>query len=179
MAAPQTHWDVTFVFRAILLFGFGMEFSILQLALIYFWGSAMDFADHFTSPSYVADIFFVRIPRFLFKGGDVGSPSKGVIVPVKWLHIWPGLILVVLCGLFFPLKYFWVPFFFWLQHQLTDIPQENDGSYPDLPFFYPLQKKRWVIRKGLYPIKIRKEIMISTIAMFFVCLFEVWWNFIR
>jgi len=178
MAAPMTHFDITFVFRAILLFAFGMEFSVFQLVLIYFWGSAMDFADHFTSPSYVADIISVRIPRFL-KGGDIGKPSAGIEIPPCWLHIWPGLILAVLCGLFFPLKYSWVPFFFWLQHKLVDDAQENDGNYPKIPLFYPFQKKRWVIEKGLYPVKIRKEILVSTALMFFVCLFEVWWNFIK
>jgi hypothetical protein len=178
MAAPMTHFDITFVFRAILLFGFGMEFSILQLALIYFWGSVMDFADHFTSPSYVTDIFFVRIPRF-FKGGDIGKPSPGIKMPICWFHIWPGFTLAFVCGLFFSLKYFWVPLFFWFQHKLVDDAQENDGSYSVIPFFYPFQKKKWVIKKGLYPVKIRKEIIVSMVAMLFVCIFELWWNFIR
>lgn len=174
----MTHFDITFVFRAILLLVCGVEFSIFQLVLIYFWGSVMDFADHFTSPSYVMDIISVRIPRFL-KGGDIGKPSSGIKMPVCWFHIWPGFILAFVCGAFFPFKYYWVPLFFWFQHKLVDDAQENDGSYPEVPFFYPLQKKRWVIKKGLYPVKIRKEIMVSTALMFLAFVLEFWWNFLR
>jgi hypothetical protein len=178
MAAPMTHFDITFVFRAILLFVCGMEFSIFQLVLIYFWGSVMDFADHFTSPSYTKDVFLVRIPRFLY-GGDVGKPSLGVKMPVCWFHIWPGFMLAFACGTFFPFKYFWVPLFFWLQHKLIDDAQENDGSYLEVPFLYPFQEKEKVIKTGLYPVKIRKEILVSTALMFFVCIFELWWNFLK
>lgn len=103
MAAPQTHFWITFIFRALCSLIFGFTFSITQLFWIYFWGCLMDFADHFTSsPSYTKDVFLVRLPRF-FKGGAVGAPSKGVEIPVCWLHLWPGAILSVVCGLiFFP-----------------------------------------------------------------------------
>jgi hypothetical protein len=136
----------------------------------------MDFIDHFTSPSFARDVFFVRIPRF-FKGGAVGAPSKGVEIPTCWLHLWPGLILSVVCGLiFFPRMLWWVPIFFWFQHKLLDDFQKNDGSYPDAPFFYPLMKKRRRLRNG-YSIKPRSEILVSTALALVVVLIEIYLNF--
>ena len=176
MAAPMTHFDITFFFRAILLFVCGMEFSIFQLVLIYFWGSVMDFADHFTSPSYVMDIISVRIPRFL-KGGDIGKPSEGVKNPACWFHLWPGAIISFLCGILFFSHLWWVPFGFWFVHITVDRFQKNDETYPYASFFHPWGKP-WV-RKWGYPTKIRKEIFVSTAIMFFVCIFELWWNFLK
>lgn len=116
MAVPQTHFVATFFFRAILSFVFGISFSTFELFWLYFWGCFLDI-NHFASLSYVADIIFVRIPRFL-KRGAVGLPSKGVKIPVCWLHNWPGGILSWVCGLiFFPLTWIWLPFFFLFQHK--------------------------------------------------------------
>lgn len=176
MAAPMTHVVVTFGIRAFFLFVLGMAFSKMELFWIYFWGALMDFADHFTSPDYVRDIMLVRIPRF-FKGGDVGKPTMGVKVPVCWFHLWPGLVMSFVCGLVFFRQLWWVPLVFWFVHIMVDRYQKNDWTFPYESFFHPWGKP-WV-RKWGYPTKIRKEILISTVLMFFVGLFEVWWNLIR
>lgn len=177
MAAPQTHLVVTFGFRAICSFIFGIVFTMTGLFWVYFWGCLMDFIDHFTSPSFTKDVFFVRIPRF-FRGGAVGAPSKGIKIPVCWLHIWPGLILSVACGLvFFPRTFCWIPLFFWLQHILIDRGQKNDGNFPDIPFLYPFKKKIWGLRNG-YPIKSRKEILVCTALSLLVVFFEIY-NFLK
>ena len=178
MAAPQTHFDITFSFRALLTLAFGVIFSKTELFLIYFWGCGMDFIDHFTSPSYVRDIFFVRFPSF-FRGGDFGGPSRGVKNPVCWLHVWPGLILSVVCGLaFFPLTLSWIPLLFWLQHIVIDRGQRNEGGWPELPFFYPAVPKRWVKKRG-YPVKTRLEILVSTALAALAIAFELYYNFLR
>lgn len=176
MAAPQTHFVATFGFRMAFTVISGVAFTVSQLFWVYFWGCLMDFLDHFTSSSYTRDVFFVRMPKF-FKGGDFGSPSQGVKNPNCWLHIWPGAIFSLVCGLaLFPQAIWWAPSFFWFQHVLLDKFQKNDGSYLDIPFFYPLKKKKWHLRDG-YPIKSRKEILISTMLAFMVLLVEIYINF--
>lgn len=166
MAAPQTHFVITFGFRAIFAFVIGITFSFWQLILLYFWGT-LDI-DHFLSPKFVKDIFR-RIRRF-FKGGDVGSPS--VESPPPWLHLWPGVILSIVCGkIFFPPRLCWIPFVLWLSHRIIDGWQKNDGSYPHYPLFYPLMAKEW-IRKSGYPIKPRIEILISTALAALIIIFE-------
>ncbi len=172
MAAPQTHFWITFVFRGLLAI-LGIALSPLQLFWVYFWGCLMDFVDHFTSPSYTRDIFMVRIPCF-FKGGAIGTVSKGIKLPTCWLHIWPGAIFSAICGfVFFPKSLALVPFFSWYQHIVIDMFQENDGSYPDVPLLYPLLKKRRELHGG-YPIKSRKEIIASTILALLALGFETY-----
>ena len=160
MAAPQTHLWIAFVFRGVMSL-LGIIFSPLQLIVVYFWGFGMDFVDHFTSPNYTRDVFFVRIPRFL-RGGEIGAPSKGIEPPPCWLHIWPGLILVLASGWFFPLTLSWVPLLFWAQHVVLDKFQRNDGSYANIPFWYPVKKKNWTPQGG-YPVKPRIEVLVSTV----------------
>ena len=175
MAAPQTHFVIAFVFRAILEFAFKIKLSLEELFSIYFWGSLMDFVDHFTSPSYVKDIISVRFKRLL-KGGDFGAPSVGVKIPKCWFHLWPGAVLAWLWGFGGLIVNFsfmiWIPFIFWFQHVLTDKFQKNDGSYPHYPFIYPVLAKKWEKRRG-YPIKSRTEILISTFLAFLVVIFEI------
>lgn len=178
MAAPQTHLCTTFAVRTLLTLAFGMVFSKTELFLVYFWGCGLDFIDHFTSPEFAKDVFFVRIPRF-FKGGAVGAPSEGIEIPTCWLHIWPGAILSLTCGLvFFPLALSWIPFLFWLQHIVIDWGQKNEGNWPEIPFLYPVMQKRWVKKRG-YPIKARTEILISTILAALVIALELYYNFLK
>lgn len=176
MAAPQTHLVATGIIRIILLVIFKVKFSFLELISAYFWGFGLDLIDHFTSPSYVKDIP-VRIKRFL-KGGDLGGPSRGVKIPVAWLHKWPGFLLVLLQGVVFNRIFdsfpIWIPLLFWLQHKLIDDYQKNDESCPSYySFFHPL-KGKWVRGKG-YPIKSRTEIIIFTILAVPIMVFEFIW----
>ncbi len=178
MAAPQTHLATTFAIRALLTFAFGIIFSKTELFLIYFWGCGLDFVDHFTSPGFTRDVFFVRIPRF-FKGGAVGAPSKGVELPTCWLHIWPGAMLSIICGLvFFPQMFSWIPLLFWLQHTIIDRGQKNEGGWPEIPFLYPAARKRQVKKRG-YPVKARLEILISTALAALIIAFELYYNFLK
>lgn len=174
MAAPQTHFVVAFGLQVAVAALLKKTFSFGELAIIYFFGFGLDFVDHFTSPSYVKDIFQVRLKRF-FKGGDVGVPSENVKIPVCWLHLWPGLLLAIISGFVFFGKYYYIPFMFWCWHLGIDNFQKNDGNYPYYPVLYPFSPKKvgdQAKRRG-YPVKSRIEVIVSTILALFIILFEV------
>lgn len=176
MAAPQTHLVVTGLVRIIILKAFKRDFSIVEWISCYFWGFGLDLIDHFTSLSYVKDIP-VRIRRFL-KGGDLGGPSKGVKIPICWLHLWPGFLLVLLYGAVFNRLFdsflIWIPLLFWLSHKLLDDYQKNDESAPSYYSFFHPWRPKWARKRG-YPIKSRIEIMIFSPFAVLVLIFEFIW----
>src|SRR3989344_3395093 len=92
---------------------------------------------------------------YAYTNSNTNYPVKGypwIEPPPCWLHIWPGLILVLASGWFFPLTLSWVPLLFWAQHVVLDKFQRNDGSYANIPFWYPVKKKNWTPQGG-YPVK--------------------------
>jgi len=137
-------------------------------------------ADHFWVKEYRKDVVF-RVLRFLH-GGEVGPTTKGVEGPPCWLHLWPVIIVIPVWTYVFRRIDFcfaiWIPSVFWLVHKITDKLQMNDGSYPHYPFFYPFVKKVWR-KKGGYPIKSRKEVLVATKLTFLILLFETWFNFFK
>ena len=123
---------------------------------VFLWGVAIDF-DHFLSWSYVKDL-----PARIKRGG--GMPARDVKIPISWLHLWPGFVLVWLWG--FAFHYFvssfrlYIPFVFWLLHVVTDYFQKNLDYNPHRSPLYPFHKKTWVPKFG-YPIKSPSEFILG------------------
>lgn len=120
-------------------------------------------ADHFTSWSYVKDIFTTRFPR-LFKGGDFGRPSLDAKIPLEIFHIWTAVPLMVVYLALFRIMGIgiapWLILLPWSLHLLIDRCQKNDETLPYHSFFHPW-RNGWVRRWG-YPIKSKTEMIVST-----------------
>lgn len=175
MAAPQTHFVVTWMIFRVFTWIFGITFSACETVSIFFFGVFIDI-DHFFAPAYVKDIFLVRIPRAL-KGGAVGAPSKGIKGPTCWLHIWSGFLLACVCSAIFYFMHstlFYVPVLFYVIHYWGI--DRWQISMPHMPpydsFLYPLKKKGYIRKKG-YLIKTNAEVIPATIISAGIILFEL------
>jgi len=171
MAAPQTHLALTWIAYRILTFA-GINFSAIEVILLVFLGAGID-VDHFFQKEFVRDIFKVRIARFL-KGEDIGKPSGGIKYPLPWFHSVLMFIVVFPASFLFWLKsksifMALIPVGFWLFHIIIDSFQVSDGiAY--FSFFWPFTREKKLRRWG-YPIKSRKEVLISTVYLFKIVIF--------
>ena len=174
MAAPQTHFVITWVIFKIFTWGLGVAFNAWEIVAIFFWGFLIDF-DHFLNPSFVKDLFKVRIPNLL--RGKGGEPSAGVKQVPAWMHLWPGFLLSLGCSVVFYIlrwSWFFVPFAFYFIHYWgIDRWQISLPQMPDyLSFLYPFKKKGYRRKIG-YPVKARAEILVATPLALFIILFEL------
>lgn len=175
MAAPQTHFVVTWVIFRACTWIFGITFSAWETVSIFFWGFFIDF-DHFLNPEFVKDVFRVRIPRLL-RGGS-GEPSPGIKQVASWMHLWPGFILAIIWGLgshgVNNSFRWWLPILFLSIHYWgidrwqVSLPFMRDY----LSFFHPFKKKGYRRKIG-YPIKSRAEMLFATAAFVIIISFEL------
>lgn len=170
MAAPQTHFAITGLIQIFLMFVLNIKFNFWEWTTFWIWGVGIDI-DHLTSWSYVKDVFTTRFPRLL-KGGDFGEPSSNVRIPIGYFHIWTvtPFILIYLGFFYFVLQIdvaFWIIFLPWFIHWTIDRFQKSD----EISFFYPWRDKQK--RKWGYPVKSRKEMIISTLFAVPLFIFEI------
>ena len=174
MAAPQTHFVVTWVIFRIFTWFFGITFSLWETFSIFFWGFLIDF-DHFVNTDFVRDLFRVRIPNLL--RGKGGEPSPGTKQFASWMHLWPGFILSITWGLVShkidASFQWWLPSLFLSVHYWgidrwqISLPYMSDY----LSFWYPFKKKGYRKLKG-HPVKSRAEIIVATALFAIIIFFE-------
>lgn len=157
MAAPQTHGFFCFIMIASLNVIF--KLTKFDFFSAIFFGVGIDFLDHFTSISYTKDL----VSRI--KQGR-GTPAKGVILPVCWLHLWPGFLISLTWGYFsfFMFKFsswFFLPLAMWSVHVAVDMWQKNTKDFPYYAFFYPFDKRKIICEIG-YPCKHPSEFVIDS-----------------
>jgi hypothetical protein len=175
VAAPQTHFVVTWVVFRIFTWIFGITFSVWETVSIFFWGFFIDF-DHFLNPEFVKDVLKVRIPKLLHGRG--GEPSPGIKGAPCWMHLWPGFILAIIWGLgshgVDESFRWWLPIFFLSVHCWGIDRWQISLSYmPDyLSFLHPLKKRGYRRRRG-YPVKARAEILAATFLFAAIIVFEL------
>lgn len=176
MAAPQTHFVITWVIWRILSWVVGLHFSAIETLSIFFLGVGIDI-DHFFSKEFVRDVFRVRIVRFL-GGGAVGKPSKGVKGPFPWFHSILMLFVVLAWSGLFWLKtksmlVACILLGVWLLHAVVIDPfQSSEGEISYFSFFWPIIKKMRLRERG-YPIKTRAEVLTTTVISAAIILFEL------
>jgi len=175
MAAPQTHFVLTWVLYRIFTWVIGIHFSAIETLLVFFLGVGVDI-DHFVSKEFVRDVFKVRIVRFL-KGGAVGKPTAGVKIPLPWFHCILMLFVVVAWSGYFWLKTGFVlaaciPLGFWLLHVVViDIFQSSEGEIAYYSVLWPIVKEK-KLRKWGYPIKSRAEVLVSSFLFGAILFYE-------
>ena len=177
MAAPQTHFVITWAIFRVFTWIFGITFSTWETVSIFFWGFFIDF-DHFISPEFVRDLFKVRIPNLLH--GKGGEPSPGTKQFASWMHLWPGFVLSVLWGLIsFKIDIsfrWWLPLFFLSIHYWgidrwqISLPYMSDY----LSFLYPFKKRGYRRLRG-HPVKSRAEIIVATALFLLIIIFELFY----
>lgn len=169
MAAPQTHGLIDLVVFGIFILlsalGLAGKISLAEYLSGIFWGMMIDL-DHLLYWKYVKDI-----PARIFKRGG-GGPADDIKPFPSWLHLWPGLILVLAWGFFFhsinSSFRVWFPFVFWLIHRTIDRFQRSDGKYPHYPLLYPIIKKLFYRKRG-YSIKSPAEFILDSTILLFTC----------
>lgn len=151
MAAPQTHAWITLGFA-----------WLLKLRGWNFWGAMsfgffIDILDHFTSWSYVKDVFTRRL-----SGGDEASePKKGIKMPKGWVHKWPIIFFLIAIPLFTPVLWY-IPLLFYVLHRGLDGFQK----YPELSFWYPFRKGEFLPPWDIgYPVKKKPEFIIASTVL--------------
>ena len=180
MAAPQTHFVVTWVLLRTYLYKRGLVLysleGIVTSIFAFVFGFLIDI-DHFLgAPKSYKEDLKGRLKKILKMQG--APPVKGVDFPIDWLHGWLGLILAFLWGAFlygfFPnLISFFIPFVFWFVHRIIDKFQENNELSPYYhSFWYPFNQKKYV-RKWGYPIKSQAEIIVSNVSFVLIVFFEI------
>ena len=164
MASPQTHGLISVsllsVFLVLAAAGL-MKLTLWEFTNALLWGVFIDL-DHMVSKRYIRDL----IPRILKRGG--GMPAKNIEL-ISWLHLWPGLILVIVWGVFFNLVFrnsplylpFYFPFLFWSVHVIVDRFQKNPTYMPHKSFWWPFSKRTFIPKKG-YPVKPPAEFIINS-----------------
>lgn len=181
MAAPTTHAVVSWVILRAYLYKKGLQLysveGVIGVFCAFFFGVAFDFFDHFLgAPESFKEDLKVRFNKMLKLQG--APPTKGVEIPIDWMHGWLGLILVLLSGfvlyIIFPHSILFVVLFaFWLVHVAIDKLQRTDETSPyKCSFWYPIKKRKYSQKWG-YPIKPRAEIVVSLFLCGLIAVFEI------
>jgi hypothetical protein len=174
MAAPQTHFVITWVIFRFFTWILGVSFSAWETFSMFFWGVLIDF-DHFLFPEFVKDLIKIRIPNLLH--GKGGEPSIKKIFP-SWLHYWPGFLISIVWGLYStkvnPAFRFYLPTVFYILHYwgIDRWQVSMPGMEPYKSWWHPFVKKGR-IRKVGYPVKSRIEVLVATALMGIIILFEL------
>lgn len=167
MASPQTHGLFTVsilgIFLILSVFGLAGLISPLEYFSAILWGVFIDL-EHFFHGSYLKDL-----PNRIKRGG--GMVSKEAQGKKAWLHMWPGLLVVIIYGFFFcwvinPSFRWYFPLIFWAIHVLLDYFQNS----PSYSFFYPYPTKEELPPpKWNYPVKPPWEFMLSGAIWMVIC----------
>ena len=167
MASPQTHGlftvSILAVFLLLSILGLAGEITLWEYFSAILWGVFIDL-EHFFYWSYLKDL-----PSRIKRGG--GMPSKQAQGKKAWLHMWPGLLVVIAFGFFFHLvvasSFRWYfPLIFWAIHVLLDYFQNS----PSYSFFYPYHTREELRPpKRSYPVKPPWEFMLSSAIWMIIC----------
>lgn len=167
MATPQAHGILTIL--ALIIFRFFDKITYWEYVSALIWGMGID-VDHFFVWSWS---YWKNVCRRVCNG----EPENDSRHPASWLHLWPGVILVLFYSWLSarwqsPFR-FYLPFVFWFVHVGFDFLQKSEHPYP----WYPLTKKFWQPKWG-YPNKSPKESRLCCLV-FMVLVFVLFalWNF--
>lgn len=167
MATPQAHGVLTIL--ALIIFRFFGKITYWEYVFALIWGMGIDI-DHFFVWSWD---YWKNVCRRICNG----QPETNDKHPASWLHLWPGMILVLFFGWFLARWRFgrwYLPFVFWLSHAGFDFLQKSEHAY----FWYPLiTKKLWEPKWG-YPNKSPKESVLCCLILIVVSfVLFAFWNF--
>lgn len=181
MAAPTTHAVISWVILRAYLYRKGLQLYSLEGVIAsfcaFFFGVAFDFLDHFlVAPESFKKDLKVRLKKMLkFQGAP---PTKGVEIPIDWMHGWLGLLLVLISGFVLFVFYssstlFLLPLVFWFTHVVVDKLQRTDETSPyKCSFWSPINKRKYSQKWG-YPIKSRSEIVVGLFLCALIAVFEI------